>query len=169
MPKPDRLLLLMAVLAGPLPAAEQDLLVTTVTARSEPLALDMQLSGQIEAVDTLELGFRQGGRVTEVLVAEGDRVAAGQPLARLNAVQQDQALNAADAGLAAARAGVEQARRFARYPGVVERAAELGLSCAFDLALVAPDLPPFPCPDGLDEMGYLRVLAERGGSLVLGS
>ncbi len=60
------------------------------------------------------------------------------------------------------RSGVEQARRFARYPGVVERAAELGLSCAFDLALVAPDLPPFPCPDGLDEMGYLRVLAERG-------
>src|SRR5262249_7295876 len=33
---------------------------------------------------------------------------------------------------------------------------------AFDLALVAPDLPPFPCPEGLDEMGYLRVLTERG-------
>jgi error-prone DNA polymerase len=62
------------------------------------------------------------------------------------------------------RSGAEQARRFARYPGVVERAAELGLACAFDLALVAPDLPPFPCPDGLDEMGYLRVLTERGAT-----
>jgi error-prone DNA polymerase len=60
------------------------------------------------------------------------------------------------------RSGAEQARRFARYPGVVERAAELGLACAFDLALVAPDLPPFPCPDGLDEMGYLRRLTEEG-------
>jgi error-prone DNA polymerase len=62
------------------------------------------------------------------------------------------------------RSGAEQARRFARYPGVVERAAELGVSCAFDLALVAPDLPPYPCPDGLDEMGLLRVLTERGAT-----
>ena len=60
------------------------------------------------------------------------------------------------------RAGAEQARRFARYPGAVERAAELGLACAFDLQLVAPDLPPFPCPDGLDEMQYLRCLTEEG-------
>ena len=47
-------------------------------------------------------------------------------------------------------------------PGVVQRAAELGLECAFDLQLVAPNLPPFPCPDGLDEMGYLRrLVAEK--------
>ena len=61
------------------------------------------------------------------------------------------------------RSGDEQARRFARYPGVVERAAELGLACAFDLSLVAPNLPPFPCPDGLSEMGLLRQLVEEGG------
>ncbi len=61
------------------------------------------------------------------------------------------------------RSGDEQARRFARYPGVVERAAELGLACAFDLSLMAPNLPPFPCPDGLSEMGYLRRLVEEGG------
>jgi error-prone DNA polymerase len=60
------------------------------------------------------------------------------------------------------RAGVEQARRFARYPGAIERAAELGLACAFDLSLVAPALPPFPCPDGLTEMQYLRRLTEDG-------
>src|SRR5690606_2413179 len=30
--------------------------------------------------------------------------------------------------------------------------------------LVAPALPPFPCPDGLDEMTYLRRLAEEGGT-----
>ena len=61
------------------------------------------------------------------------------------------------------RSGDEQARRFARFPGVVERAAELGLACAFDLSLMAPNLPPFPCPDGLSEMGYLRRLVEEGG------
>jgi error-prone DNA polymerase len=61
------------------------------------------------------------------------------------------------------RSGDEQAHRFARYPGVVERAAELGEACAFDLSLVAPKLPPFTCPDGMTEMQYLRRLVEEGG------
>ena len=59
------------------------------------------------------------------------------------------------------RSGAEQARRFARYPGVVDRAAAIGRECAFDLALVAPNLPPFPCPPGHDEMSWLRQLTER--------
>ena len=44
------------------------------------------------------------------------------------------------------RSGAEQARRFARYPGVVEPAAELGRACAFDLALVAPEPAAVPVP-----------------------
>ena len=60
------------------------------------------------------------------------------------------------------RSGDEQARRFARWPGAVERAAELGRACAFDLQLVAPQLPPFDCPDGLSEMAYLRRLTAEG-------
>ncbi len=62
------------------------------------------------------------------------------------------------------RSGAEQARRLARYPGAVERAAELGLACAFDLALVAPRLPDFPVPDGHDEMSWLRELTEAGAT-----
>jgi error-prone DNA polymerase len=45
---------------------------------------------------------------------------------------------------------------------VVERAGELGVDCAFDLRLVAPRLPDFPVPEGLDEQGYLRQLVTRG-------
>ena len=60
------------------------------------------------------------------------------------------------------RSGAEQARRFARYPGVVEAAARLGRECAFSLSLVAPELPPYPCPDGLDEAAYLRRLTTEG-------
>jgi error-prone DNA polymerase len=71
-------------------------------------------------------------------------------------------------GQAHLRSGVEQARRFARYPGVVGAAADLGRSCAFDLSLVAPQLPPYPCPDGPDgpltEAQFLRQLAEEGGT-----
>jgi error-prone DNA polymerase len=54
------------------------------------------------------------------------------------------------------RSAREQLRRFARYPGAVENAAELGAALAFDLSLLAPNLPPYPCPDGLNEMQYLR-------------
>ena len=60
------------------------------------------------------------------------------------------------------RSGAEQARRFARYPGAVEAAARLGRECAFSLSLVAPELPPYPCPDGLDEAAYLRRLTVEG-------
>jgi error-prone DNA polymerase len=67
------------------------------------------------------------------------------------------------------RSGDEQARRFARWPGAVERAAELGKACAFDLQLVAPKLPPFPCPDGLSEMAYLRRLTAEGAERRYGS
>jgi error-prone DNA polymerase len=62
------------------------------------------------------------------------------------------------------RSGAEQLARFARYPGVVGRAAALAAGCAFDLSLVAPNLPPFPCPPGLDEMAYLRQVTEQGAA-----
>ncbi len=60
------------------------------------------------------------------------------------------------------RSATEQARWLARYPGAVPRAAELGRACAFDLSLVAPRLPPFPCPPGHTEMSYLRQLVAQG-------
>ena len=91
-----------------------------------------------------------------------------RPLATaLAAVRARRSLDELDGWLPAAstahlRAGFEQQHLFRRYPGVVERAAALGVECAFDLQLVAPDLPPYPCPNGLDEMQFLRQLAYRG-------
>ena len=93
---------------------------------------------------------------------------AGRRLATaLAAVRARRSLDEIDGWLPACagahlRSGEEQARRFARWPGAVAMAAELGRACAFDLQLVAPQLPPFPCPDGLDEMGYLRRLTDEG-------
>jgi len=62
------------------------------------------------------------------------------------------------------RSAAEQARRFARYPGSVERSGELGRQLAFDLRLLAPGLPPFPVPAGTDEMRYLIQLVDEGAS-----
>lgn len=85
------------------------------------------------------------------------------------AVRERSSLDDVDATLPPAatayvRSGAEQHRRFARYPGVVQCAAEIGKDAAFDLRLVAPRLPPFPCPDDLDEMSYLRQLVQVGAT-----
>ena len=65
------------------------------------------------------------------------------------------------AGMAYLRGAREQARRFARYPGAVELAAELGRASAFDLQLVAPKLPEFPLPPGETGTSFLRELVEE--------
>lgn len=58
---------------------------------------------------------------------------------------------------------IEMERRLGRYPGAVERAAELGRRLAFDLGLVAPRLPDYPMPGHFrDEMDYLRHLTWEG-------
>jgi len=93
---------------------------------------------------------------------------ARRPLATaLAAVRARRSLDEVDGWLPAAasahlRSGAEQARRFARYPGAVERAAELGRAFAFDLALVAPNLPGYPVPAGHTEMTWLRELTRQG-------
>ncbi len=60
------------------------------------------------------------------------------------------------------RGEAEQLRRFARWPGTVERAGELAAECAFDLRLVAPRLPDFPVPGGHTEQTWLTELTRRG-------
>jgi error-prone DNA polymerase len=61
------------------------------------------------------------------------------------------------------RSGEEMARLFAQRPDVVTAAAELGEQCAFGLALIAPQLPPFPdVPPGSTEDSWLRELAMAG-------
>src|SRR5690349_12657317 len=60
------------------------------------------------------------------------------------------------------RSGEEMARLFAHCPQVVTAAAELGEQCAFGLALIAPQLPPFDVPEGHTEDSWLRHLVMKG-------
>ncbi|WP_068274995.1 error-prone DNA polymerase [Aldersonia kunmingensis] len=68
----------------------------------------------------------------------------------------------APVGGAHLRSGAEMARMFAAHPNAVPGAAELGRECAFDLRLIAPQLPPFDVPAGHTENSWLRELTERG-------
>jgi multidrug efflux pump subunit AcrA (membrane-fusion protein) len=70
-----------------------------------PLALSpLRLPGRIEAVQRSAPGFELGGVVAEVLADAGDRVAAGQPLARLDRERTQAAFDAVVAAEAAAEA-----------------------------------------------------------------
>ncbi|HET6847217.1 MAG TPA: PHP domain-containing protein, partial [Gaiellales bacterium] len=62
------------------------------------------------------------------------------------------------------RSGEEMAARFARWPDAVHNATRLHKEIAFPLQLIAPDLPPFPCPEGHTEMSYLRQLTYDGAA-----
>jgi error-prone DNA polymerase len=67
----------------------------------------------------------------------------------------------AAAGTAYLRSGAEMAALLRRYPGVLERTAELGRACAFDFRVIAPRLPAFPVPAGHTEASWLRELVAR--------
>lgn len=89
--------------------------VRTTTVEKSPAAQPLVLTGRIEAADEAALGFRISGRMVERTVGIGDRVAAGQVVARLEPQNEMNALRSAQANVAAARAAVTQAEnRFER-------------------------------------------------------
>ena len=124
------------------------------SARNDAL-VQLALQARVDPVATNNVHYATPGR---------------RPLATaLSAVRARRSLDEIDGWLPAGagahlRSGAEQARRFARYPGVVERAAAMARACAFDLALVAPRLPDFPVPPGHTEMSWLRELTEQGAT-----
>ncbi|MBK5958819.1 efflux transporter periplasmic adaptor subunit [Rhodoplanes elegans] len=84
--------------------------VRTVTIAKREAGDTVALTGRIAAEDVAALGFRIAGRVMERPVNVGDRVGAGQVIARLEPQNETNAVRSARADLAAARAALTQAR-----------------------------------------------------------
>jgi error-prone DNA polymerase len=95
---------------------------------------------------------------------ERGRLAAAMAAIRARRSLDDAAGWLAPRGGAHLRSGEEMARLFAHAPGVVTAAAELGEQCAFELALIAPKLPPFETPAGHTEDSWLRELVMAGAA-----
>jgi len=74
-----------------------------------PVQAASHLTGTIRARREADLGFRAAGRIAERLVDLGDRVAPGQPLARLDPADLALSVRASEADLASARAQYTQA------------------------------------------------------------
>jgi RND family efflux transporter MFP subunit len=84
--------------------------VGVVTVEASVLRDAASLTGDIQARKDVDAAFRVGGRMIERGVNVGDRVTAGQVLAKLDPATEQNALTAAKATLAAARGDVATAR-----------------------------------------------------------
>ena len=84
--------------------------VRTVIAAKGESAETVVLTGHIQADDEPSFAFRLGGRVIERPVSVGDRVKAGQVLAKLDPENELSALRSAQSALSAAQAQLNYAR-----------------------------------------------------------
>jgi len=90
--------------------AEPPLLVQAVQAEMVADKQVLTLIGEIVAREQVGLSFPMGGRILSIQVRKGDHVQKGQELARLESVQQAQALLGVEASLDAAQADLFQAK-----------------------------------------------------------
>lgn len=88
------------------------------------------------------------------------RLAMAMAAIRARNSMDDAAGYLAPLGGAHLRSGEEMAQLFGTE--IVTAAADLGEQCAFGLALIAPQLPPFDVPDGHTESSWLRKLVRDG-------
>src|SRR5499427_1719132 len=84
--------------------------VRTVTVEKREAGVPITLTGRIEAEDEVALAFRISGRVLENDRKLGDRVEAGQIVARLESQNERNTLRAAQANLVASQGQLTQAR-----------------------------------------------------------
>lgn len=104
-------------------------------------------SGSVEAKETLALPFEIAGRVSRVLVKEGDEVRAGQVLAELDARDYELGLQAAQAQAAAAHAVQAKADAGVRKQELAQAKVQLDrvtdeytrLKMLFDRGSLAPN------------------------------
>jgi membrane fusion protein, multidrug efflux system len=117
------MLAVAVLLAGcqePAPPSPEARPVLTVTVERRAGGVPVSLTGQIRAKDEVSFAFRIDGRVIERRVNVGDRVKAGQLVARLDPLIQQNAFRSAQANLSAAQGQLTQARNtFERQQALV--------------------------------------------------
>jgi HlyD family secretion protein len=119
----------LALAGGAVWALRAPAAAPATTTSHDPIAL--VAPGLVEAHgDRVETGFEQSGRIVELLVDEGDRVVAGQVLARLDDRLARARVARAEAAVAAAKARLQLAERGARRQEIDAAAAEADAAAA---------------------------------------
>ena len=117
-------------------AGSRAVAVRVTTAKLEPYAETLILTGEIRARTSSQLSFRVSGRIAQRFAGVGDHVDAGDLLARLDPSQQQADVANAEAALAAAQAGARQATSaFERQKSLLDKG--FTTQSAFEAAMKA--------------------------------
>jgi len=143
--------------------------VRTVTIQPVTFSLSGSVTGTIEARAEADLGFRIAGKLIERKVDVGDRVRAGDVLARLDDQDQRNALRTSEADLAAANAEQVQANNEeARKRELLSK--DVVTQTIYDAALLSKrtaDAKVVAAQAALqtsrDRVGYTELAADRDG------
>jgi len=102
------------------------LAVETLTVKAvDSYSVSRSYTGEIAALRSSDLGFTRGGELVEVLVEEGDRVTAGQPLAQLDTQSLQIQKRQLEAQKAEAQARLLELERGARQEDIAAAQAEV--------------------------------------------
>jgi RND family efflux transporter MFP subunit len=129
------------------------------------------LTGRIEAQEEVSLAFRVGQRMIERKVNVGDRLEAGQLVARLESTTFDNGVSAARANFAAAQAGAADARldydrqRALFERGVAPRARFESSGKARDAAVARADAAQAQLATAQEQRRYTDLYADAPGTV----
>ena len=90
---------------------DYDLAALTVAVGEDAITIRITASGTVEPVRTVNLSPNTSGIVEELYVEQGDRVTQGQIIARMDSEQIDAQIVQSEAGVAEARAQLDEALR----------------------------------------------------------
>ena len=133
--------MLVARLTLPAPSLAED------TAARKPVAIGLgsvvstiKATGHLEPKTQVSLGFESAGTVKEVLVTQGQKVRAGEPLARLDTADLELAVKVAEVGLAKAQANLAKVKIPANADDLKNaRSAVAAAQAAYDQLMVGPN------------------------------
>ena len=153
------------------PAPEPIRPVRIITVEELPGGERVTLTGTVQAQDDVALAFRVGGQLIERTVNVGDQVTAGQVIARLDAVNERNAVDAARANLAAAMARLVEARNTVRRfepmlpRGFVARAEFDRAVEARDAAQAQVDAAQAQVETAENQLGFTTLIADGPGTV----
>jgi membrane fusion protein, multidrug efflux system len=171
---PSAMLAVAVLLAGchePAPPPPEARPVRTVTVERRAGGAPVSLTGQIRAQEEVSLAFRIDGRVMERRVNVGDRVKAGELVARLNPLIQQNALRSAQANLSAAQGQLTQARNtFERQQALVikgftTRALFDQAQAGLQTAQAQVDSAQAQLRSAQEQLGYTDLYADADGTV----
>jgi len=143
--------------------------VRAITIERRAAGDSITLTGSVQAQTEINLAFRIDGRMLERNVSIGDSIQPGQPVARLDAQNEESSLQAAQAQLVAARARLSEARNnFERFrdlvaENAVSRASFEQAESAMKTAESQVETAQTQVTLGQNRLSYTRLVSDVAG------